>query len=830
MSFNPGKKTDQRAPELMAPAGNLDAAYAAFHFGADAIYLGLQKFSARADAENFSLDDLDRITAYAHALMPRRKVFVALNTLILQSELKEAVGVIGDVADIGVDALIVQDFGVFRIAHRYFPSIRLHASTQMAIHNLEGALILQELGFHRVTLARELTMEEIREITRSLKIETEFFAHGALCYSYSGLCLISSLLMGRSGNRGRCAYLCRDRFREADNAAGSFLFSMRDLSTSEAMSELIRSGVASLKIEGRKKSPLYVAATVNYYRKLMDGLMSPSEKREFESDIQSIFSRPWTSLYLKSTSYSGVTDPSFVGPRGTPVGRVDAVVTRGRAHYLCFTTERPLERFDGLQLELEGQDKPYGFSVEDLAVYRPSGARPSRTFEARAGSRVEVRLPAHHPPIPLGTVVYCSSSQAVKRRYQYVKPKPNAFRIRRDIAVKLTLAPDGILAEAECEGIAVRHRLGATLNPARQPRQVEQAARDAFEKTGDTPFRRPSLLLINPDNLFVPISVLNATRRAIFDKMVLALREEKSRRLGEIVLMEAEMTPAPRQPLAMPEKWSIKISDPSCLALFEKSDPSALTEVVLDITHIPTSRLRNVLADLATKWGVERVRLGLPLITRSWERKNLLDNIALSRKQGFHRWEVANVSGWAWLRQATDHDIDEDVGCDWSVYVLNRAAARQVLDMGAHQFLFSPEDTRENVITLLKEFPNEAVVMLYQDTPLFISENCVRPTVAKSGRCPSPVRCHTQPITLVSSYGDRLQMETRQCRTIVTGESSLSWSLFLKELRGAGAKQFRVDLSWRTHTPESAWRIWRAARNGETIPGTHFGNFERGLL
>src|SRR5262249_46460386 len=170
--------------ELLAPAGGPEAPFAAFHFGADAIYLGLKKFSARAEAENFTLDEVDEVTAYAHCLQPRRRVFVTINTLIRQDELPELVEAVAALADIGVDALIIQDLGVYHLVREHFPHLELHASTQLSVHNRAGAETLHRLGFRRVVLARELTFEEVHDITATSGIETEVFIHGALCYSY----------------------------------------------------------------------------------------------------------------------------------------------------------------------------------------------------------------------------------------------------------------------------------------------------------------------------------------------------------------------------------------------------------------------------------------------------------------------------------------------------------------------------------------------------------------------------------------------------------------------------------------------------------------------
>ncbi len=425
--------------ELLAPAGGPEAGIAAFHYGADAIYLGLKKFSARAEAENFTLDEVDEITAYAHSLTPRRRVFVTINTLIRQDELPELVDAVAHLAEIGVDALIIQDLGVYALVRRHFPTLELHASTQLAVHNRAGAEALAQLGFQRVVLARELTFEEVRDITATAGIETEVFIHGALCYSYSGLCLFSSQTLGRSGNRGKCAYSCRDSYEvegapmtlrdgttvKRDPHTG-FPFSMKDLALPDHIPALRASGVSCFKIEGRKKSPLYVATTTDYYRRLIDGRMTDEERPDIEADLQTVFSRPWTHLFVQSHRDKEVADRDTVGHRGTPIGTVLAVVDAAtREPRLRFRTDRPLEKHDGLQVDLPILGKPFGFAVERLWIF---GQRKNQeVFEAPAGSVVEVTLPREHPDLPTAAPVYCSSSQAVKNRYRYDHPKPGAF-------------------------------------------------------------------------------------------------------------------------------------------------------------------------------------------------------------------------------------------------------------------------------------------------------------------------------------------------------------------------------------------------------------------
>ncbi len=369
--------------------------------------------SPRAEAENFTLDELDEITAYAHQLTPTRRVFVTINTLIRQDELAELAEALAALGEIGVDAVILQDLGVYHALRRYFPQLELHGSTQMAVHNGAGARVLHRLGFQRVVLARELTFEEVRDVTAAAGVETEVFIHGALCYSYSGLCLFSAQTLGRSGNRGKCAYSCRDSFAvtgapltlrdgspvHRDPGQG-FPFSMKDLALPDHLPALRAAGVSCFKIEGRKKSPLYVATTTDYYRRLLDGTLDAADRPDIEADLQTVFSRPWTRLFVQSHTDKEVADRDTVGHRGTHVGNVQAVLP-GREPRLRFHTRRPLQKHDGLQIDLPVLGKPFGFAVDKLWLVG-RGAQAREVFEVPAETLVEVPLPREHPEIPRG--------------------------------------------------------------------------------------------------------------------------------------------------------------------------------------------------------------------------------------------------------------------------------------------------------------------------------------------------------------------------------------------------------------------------------------------
>ena len=341
--------------EILAPAGNKECAVAAVQSGADAIYLGYSAFSARAGAENFDLDALKGIVEYAHIFGV--KVYVTLNTIIYDDEIAEVEKLIGELYNIGVDALIVQDMGILRMN---IPPIPLHASTQMAVHNLEGAKFLQSIGFKRVVLARELTLTEIKKIADALPdLDLEVFVHGALCYSYSGQCLFSALEYGKSANRGRCIYPCRNIYENScgNKSVKNHLFSMKDLALEE---KVLKIPALSLKIEGRKKSPLYVGAVTNYYRKLLDGKKKDINDAE---DIKQIFSRPWCNFHFNGKDKT-VVDKDFVGHRGLVIGNVEKINKRG----LGFRTSHKIARYDGIQIDVKGDEKPFGFGIKSLFV------------------------------------------------------------------------------------------------------------------------------------------------------------------------------------------------------------------------------------------------------------------------------------------------------------------------------------------------------------------------------------------------------------------------------------------------------------------------------
>ena len=304
--------------ELLAPAGNLECALAAFDAGADAVYCGLKRFNARERTENFTFEEMSRLLAYAHKL--NRHVYVTFNTLIKEDELDEAAQELARLEQLRPDAIIIQDLGIARIAREYFPKLVLHGSTQMGLHNSAGLAYAGKLGLSRVILERQTTLAELEQIMRSKPpVEVEIFIHGALCCCISGTCLLSSWLGGWSGNRGKCKQPCRRRHRSADG--NGFFLSAQDLGTPELIPRLMKSGAASFKIEGRLRRADYVTNVVTAYRMLMDAASKSDEDfrmklPEAKNCLARTYGRKWSPGYYTKESAASLIKHDAMGVSG----------------------------------------------------------------------------------------------------------------------------------------------------------------------------------------------------------------------------------------------------------------------------------------------------------------------------------------------------------------------------------------------------------------------------------------------------------------------------------------------------------------------------------
>lgn len=734
--------------ELLAPAGSLEAGYAALHYGADAVYLGLTKFSARAGAENFTPEELDEFTAYAHTL--GRKVFVALNTVLTEAEARELPEIFAMLRRTRVDALIVQDLGVFYLAKKMLPGVELHASTQMAVHNAEGAKFLQRLGFKRVVLARELSLREIQAVAEAAPdLDLEVFVHGALCYSYSGQCLFSALEYGKSANRGRCVYPCRaefaveeendnrgareDRYGLAGGCGGlrSHLFSMKDLALEEAV---LKIPALSLKIEGRKKSPQYVAAVTNYYRHILDGRKKDLKEAE---DIRQIFSRPWCRFHFNGKD-KNVVDAHFVGHRGLLIGKVERV---GR-NRLGFKTSHAVARYDGVQIDAAGDEKPFGFGVKALFV----NGKPA--IEAAAGQYVELELPEEHSYLAVGAPVYLASSSAVKGKYAYQKPKPGAYRNRAELAVRVEIGADEVRAVCcgadgcagtaehiadDCAGTAehiadgcagtnaerfagVAAVMRGDFPPAKDTAKVEAAVREAFAKTGGTAFTVAALDIANSEARFVPVSVLNELRRGLLDKAAAAakLAEEEA----AVQMAESRQAVRTGGAEAVNECENIE-PDAGGNCLVTCATERLVKKLRLFRIGLETAETDWQACDMAETWFV------LPQICRNTGR--LAAVVQSLYDAGARKFVAENYYAFEMLRQYEGVQI----GAGSFIYVMNHYATAALRDIGAAWATLALESPAENMAETAAKALVPTVQAVFAYPPLFTSAVCIRPNACK---------------------------------------------------------------------------------------------------
>ena len=651
--------------ELLAPAGNIEAGYAALYYGADAVYLGLTKFSARAGAENFTAEELDTFTAYAHSL--NRKVFVTLNTILTEAEINELPPLIQALKKAQVDALIIQDLGVFYLLKRLAPEIELHASTQMAVHNAEGAKFLRHLGFKRVVLARELTLAEIKKIAKEVPdVDLEVFVHGALCYSYSGQCLFSALEYGKSANRGRCVYPCRAFYAEQSSDAPEplkgHLFSMKDLALEEQILDI---PALSFKIEGRKKSPLYVAAVTNYYRHILDGKKKNLTEAE---DIKQIFSRPWCKFHFNGKA-KDVTDEQFVGHRGLIIGKVENV----RGQHLTFKTARNIARYDGIQIDSGFDEKPFGFAVKALFVNR----KP--VFEAAAGQTVEIELPDEHPHLSIGAPVYLASASAVKGKYNYSKPKAGEFKNFALLSLRVEIGAHEIWAMSQQAAVSISGDFAI----AKDVSKTETAVYNAFAKTLDAGIKFAEIDIANPDMRFAPVSLLNELRRKLVEEL-----------LSRGVTDEA-----------LPILPSIK-------PLAKSYDKGEVLKI------LPLS-LRTETKDFTAE-DYREAWFQLPQICRDVTKlSGILRDVYAA---GARKFLVENYYGFELLKSY--HDIQ--IGAGSFLYVMNRYAAAELKELGVEFAILALESSADNMAEVIKNAPLPMVQVIHAHPPLFTSAVCIR--------------------------------------------------------------------------------------------------------
>ncbi len=381
--------------ELLAPVGNFENFFAALEAGADAVYVGAPGFNARNLAKDLQLEEIGAMIRYSHARA--KKLYIAANSLLLERELPRVIETLALLETFQPDALIVQDLGLIQLVQKHFPRLKMHASTLMTAHNTEAVQALSHLGCERVVLARELTLKEIGSICARTEIEIEIFIHGAMCFSYSGLCLFSSFLGGKSGLRGRCVQPCRRAYSTSGKGkkgghekSGAYLFSMNDLTGLAAIPALREAGVASLKIEGRLRSAHYVRTVVQAYRLAMDATAEEFQDvlPQAASLVKKAMSRKISSGYFFSPQPPEAITPYHSGNIGLHLGRAESVKPAGEAFVCTVSLKESLQVGDRLRLHLEPSGERVAFTLKEMRLGNESVPR------AVAASQVRIILPA----------------------------------------------------------------------------------------------------------------------------------------------------------------------------------------------------------------------------------------------------------------------------------------------------------------------------------------------------------------------------------------------------------------------------------------------------
>lgn len=487
--------------ELLAPAGSYEAFIAAINAGANAVYMGVDKFNARMMTKNFTLEEYIKCIDYAHKRDV--KVYLTLNTLLKTEEIKEALETVCMLYEAGLDAVIVQDLGLAMVIHKALPDMPLHASTQMSVLSLEHAKYLESLGFKRVVLGRELDTYEIKEIVDGTNLEIEIFVHGALCVSVSGQCLASRLIGSRSANRGSCAQPCRMEYSLYNKnqlvVDNTYILSKKDIYGLEHIKKLKDIGVTSFKIEGRNKSIEYVAGVTRRYRSVIDN--SYNIKDKYEKELLQLFNRGGKSYgYLDGVKYkSGI---SYKSPKN--MGLILGKVLDIRKNFVKVKLEEDIDMHDGIEILSKNQVVSTIVTCirdEKFNIVNSNIKKGSIVYIGDINKKVEI-----------GSVVYKTSSSKLNEcEYNYIKINK---RLDYDVYVKVK----------ENEKLeAISNNLSVTLDhiPEESIKNglTKEKIIDVFSKTEDTSVRFKNIQIDLGKNIFVPISKLNELRRNIVEKI-----------------------------------------------------------------------------------------------------------------------------------------------------------------------------------------------------------------------------------------------------------------------------------------------------------------------
>lgn len=773
--------------ELLAPAGSREALVAAVENGANAIYLAGNAFGARAYASNFDREALREAIHFAH--LRKVAIHVTVNTIVADEEMGPLRDYLRFLYEAGADAVLVQDLGVARVAHETVPDLPLHASTQMSVSSLEGVRALAELGFTRVVLARELSLKEIRHICAHAPVEIETFMHGALCVCYSGQCLMSSMIGGRSGNRGRCAQPCRLPYTLVDekgqdvlgDKAGSYLLSPRDLSTIDVIPDLIEAGVSSLKIEGRMKRPEYVATVVRTYREAIDtyyagkGYAVTQEERD---DLAQIFNRDFTTAYLEGRPGKAMMSDRRPNNRGLLIGRVTAYDWDRR-----IVTVKLSGRL-GLGDQVDFWVKVGGRVTATISAL--TDAKGRAVEEGQAGDIVSFAIPSAVRDHDRVFKVYDARlMERAKETYASGAPVrriPVAIEVRAAVGEPLTVT----LCDAE--GHRGEGRTDFIGESARKRPLSEETIRKQVSRLGTSVYEMKSLHCDIAGEVMVPMSEINEARR----KAVEAL---DALRLKEIEAREHRPEPKFTDRIARPtpKKADFLVA----VDTLGKAE-AALAAGADGILFGGESYEHRVIApeEYERAWQMAReagarIDFNTPRIVHDGQQKHverLLDAFAAFPPDAVH---VHNIAMLALVRRLTDFAIH----ADYSLISYNKQTLAFLKDYGASGATLSPELTAKEIRQLAKESPLPLTCIVHGRLELMVSNYCVTGSfLGGCGEGPCTQPCTRGHFALKDRKDALFPLAMDQfCHMHVLNSKVLSMMPHAMKFRAAGIETMQIE-------------------------------------
>ncbi|MCI6666933.1 MAG: U32 family peptidase [Romboutsia timonensis] len=752
-----------RDVELLAPVGSFEALKAAVQNGANAVYLGGKDFGARASANNFDRDELKEAVKYAH--IRGVQVFVTTNTLRKENEIEDFLEYAKFLYDIDVDAIILQDIGMARLIKRELPDFELHASTQMVAHSLEDVKYLESVGFDRVVLAREVTVEEIKYICDNCKADIEVFVHGALCVCYSGQCLMSSMIGNRSGNRGRCAQPCRQRYELIDvytgevvNSNGDYLLSPRDLNAIEEIDKVIDAGVHSLKIEGRMKRPEYVATVIDGYRKTIDEYLATNKLNvsdETINDLYTIFNRKFTKGLLLGDVGKDMMNSQLPNNQGLYVGTV--VDYNKKAKRLKIKLANTLKKGDGINLGggtigriiKNGNIETIGYKGETIEL--------DFVGEARKGQ-----------------IVFKTSDSELMDRVQATFTQDKEF-VKNIIDAKITIK----LGQKPILTLKDRHSNEATIEG---DKIVEEAMKVALSKEkvetqlrklGNTPYELDLLEIELDDNVSLPISLLNQMRRdciEILDKERVSIKNRKYK--NKTVKYKPVLYNRNKQ-----QEISVKVKNLEQLE-------SALECGVDRIYYEDTNTIDKAMS-LAMKYN-KKVIYSAPRIIRNKE----YNHLAKANNAGVESVQVGNYG-------SIDYFKDKKLNIDYYLNAFNSETINYYKEIGADTLCISQELNINEIKETIKYTDINIESVVYGYTPLMITEYCPMGVIVRDCKKDKRVaKCKESIYALRNSKGDEFRVsQDIFCRSTIYNSNVTCMLDNLYELHEIGINVLRLDFT-----------------------------------